>query len=545
MNHRAAFGTLFAFTALTGPLGTAAAQQPDPHGWVGTETLKTRSGDFDFKDGYPLGDTAVRLLDLQKFNRAVEVYLTQIMPVSEIALREGLRTFGATKPTQVVIWENLMDARTVLLTANAETVYAIAHLALKTDGPTVVDAPPHMLGFLQDGLQRYLADIGPLGPDKGTGGKFLILPPGFSGTVPEGYFVSRSPTYSVTFAVRGFQVEGKTDQAVGLMKQIKIYPLDKAAAPPSMQFMNGSGHDIDTLFPDNFRFFELLAMLVEEEPLESFGPLERFQMQAIGIEKGRPFAPDEKTKALLQEAARLGGAMARANTYASAAPGVFYYPDRKWQGVPDGMTYTFLRDGAPQINARNNVYYMAAGNSPAMMEQNVGKGSQYLWTYRDADGAFLEGAKTYRLHVLPGIPANNFWSVVVYDTLSRSELQNGQQFPSISSYTKPKVNADGSVDIAFGPTEPSGKGNWIKTVPGKGWFPIFRFYGPEQAYFDKTWKLEDIAAVISNGKTTGGKTDIYGQSKNSRSQSFYFSVNIFCVGAYIRPSSPQGLLSDR
>ena len=130
-----------------------------------------------------------------------------------------------------------------------------------------------------------------------------------------------------------------------------------------------------------------------------------------------------------------------------------------------------------------------------MMEQNVDKGSQYLWTYRDADGAFLEGAKTYRLHVLPGIPANNFWSVVVYDTLSRSELQNGQQFPSISSYTKPKVNADGSVDIAFGPTEPSGKGNWIKTVPGKGWFPIFRFYGPEQAYFDKTWKLEDIAAV--------------------------------------------------
>jgi hypothetical protein len=176
-------------------------------------------------------------------------------------------------------------------------------------------------------------------------------------------------------------------------------------------------------------------------------------MQAIGIEKGRPFAPDEKTKALLQEAARLGGAVARANTFASASPGVFYYPDRKWQGIPDGMTYTFLRDGAPQINARNNVYYMAAGNSPAMMEQNVGKGSQYLWTYRDADGAFLDGAKTYRLHVLPGIPANNFWSVVVYDALSRSELQNGQQFPSISSYTKPQVNADGSVDIAFGPTD--------------------------------------------------------------------------------------------
>ena len=218
-------------------------------------------------------------------------------------------------------------------------------------------------------------------------------------------------------------------------------------------------------------------------------------MQAIGIEKGKPFKPDDKTKALLSEAARLGGAIARANTYASSSPGVFYYPDRKWQGVPDGMTYTFTRDGAPQIDARNNVYYMAAGNSPAMMEKNVGQGSQYLWTYRDADGNFLDGAKTYRLHVLPNIPANNFWSVVVYDALSRSELQNGQPFPSVSSYTKPLVNADGSIDIVFGPEEPKQKGNWIKTVPGKGWFPIFRFYGPAAPYFDKTWKLEDIAAV--------------------------------------------------
>ena len=259
------------------------------YGWLGTETLQTRFGDFEFKDGYPVGDAAQRLLDLQKLNRAVEVYTTQLMPVSEIGLREGLRAFGARTPQQVVIWEQLMDARTVLLTANTETVYALAHLNLKADGPTVVEAPPHMLGFLQDGLQRYLADVGPLGADKGNGGKFLVLPPGFNGTPPQGYFVSRSPTYSVTLGLRGFQAEGKTDQAVGLMKQIKIYPLDKAASPPAMQFMNGSKQDIQTVFPDSFRFFELLAMLVEEEPLESFTPFERFQMQAIGIEKGKPF----------------------------------------------------------------------------------------------------------------------------------------------------------------------------------------------------------------------------------------------------------------
>ena len=352
-----------------------------------------------------------------------------------------------------------------------------------------------MLGFIQDGLQRYIADVGPLGPDKGNGGKFLVLPPGFHRKHAGRLFRRALPYLFGDIGMRGFQVEGKTDQAVGLMKQIKVYPLAKASSPPPMEFMNGSRQDIDTVFPDNFRFFELLAMLVEEEPRDSFGPLERFQMQAIGIEKGKPFNPDEKTKALLSEAARIGGAMARANTYASSSPGVFYYPDRKWQHVPDGMTYTFEREGAPQIDARNNVYYMAAGNSPAMMEKNVGQGSQYLWTYRDADGNFLDGAKNYTLHILPNIPAENFWSVVVYDALSRSELQNGQPFPSVSSYTKPVVNADGSIDIVFGPDEPKQKGNWIKTVPGKGWFPIFRFYGPAAPYFDKTWKLEDIVAA--------------------------------------------------
>ena len=136
------------------------------------------------------------------------------------------------------------------------------------------------------------------------------------------------------------------------------------------------------------------------------------------------------------------------------------------------MMYTFTRNGAPQIDARNNVFYMAAGNSPSMMEKNIGQGSQYLWTYRDADGNFLDGARSYTLHILPNIPAGNFWSVVVYDALSRSELQNGQPFPSVSSYTKPVTNADDSIDIAFGPDEPKQKGNWIKTVPGKGWFDV-------------------------------------------------------------------------
>jgi hypothetical protein len=471
--------------------GASADVDTARHGWLGSETLKSRLGDFAFVNGYPGDGTTARLLDLQKLMRAVDVYTAQMMRVSEIAVREGTRAFGATTPQHVIVWERLMDAKTVLLTANTETVYAMAHLALAIDGPTVIEAPPKMLGFVQDGLQRYLADIGPLGPDKGQGGKFLILPPAYSGQVPKGYFVSKSPTFSVLFAVRGFQVDNKTDQAVALMKQIRVYPLAKASAPPPMHFMNGSNHDIDTLFPDNVRYFELLDMLVQEEPAELFDPSERTQMQAIGIAKGKPFKPDTKAKALLEEAGRLGGAIARVNAFDSPST-VYYYPDRKWQGIPEGNDYTFTREGIPQIDARNNVYYMAAGNSPAMMAKNVGQGSQYLWTYRDAKGRFLDGGKSYRLHVPANIPAKNFWSVVVYDILSRSELQNGEPLPSISSYSKPKVNADGTVDIAFGPTAPSSGGNWIRTVPGKGWFPIFRFYSPTEPYFDKTWQLNDI-----------------------------------------------------
>jgi hypothetical protein len=501
-------GLLALSSALLSPTNLAAAPANSPlpadhHSWLGSETLQSRVGSFEFMNGYPAGDSAQRLRDLRTLNRGAEVYLAQMMRVSAIAWREGMRAFGAATPQQVVIWENLMDARTLLLTGNAETVYSAIHLNVQSDGPTVVEAPPSMLGFMSDALQRYLADIGPLGADKGQGGKYLVLPPGYQGAVPEGYFVVRSPTYSILLALRGFQANGNTDQAVGLMKQIKVYPLAAAADPPAMSFTNGSGRDMDTIFPDNFRYFELLAMLVNEEPAELFDPSERAIMHSIGIEKGKPFQPDPRLKALLTESARLGSAMARENTYASDTGR--YYPGRQWQGIPEGLTYTFVQGGIPQIDIRNWVYYMALGNSPAIMAKNIGRGSQYLWTYRDATGAYLDGAKTYRLRIPAGIPAMGFWSVVVYDSLSRSQLQNGQSFPAISSYTRPVVNADGSIDVEFGPAQPEGRHNWIRTVPGKGWFPFFRFYAPTEAYFDKTWQLEDIVPVRKDDDRSGSK----------------------------------------
>ncbi|MEK1888825.1 MAG: DUF1254 domain-containing protein [Phyllobacterium sp.] len=192
----------------------AHAQEQNPYGWLGTETLKTRSGEFEFKGGYPVGDAAERLLDLRKLNQAIEVYLTQLMPVSEIGLREGLRAFGAKKPAQVVIWENLMDAKTVLLTANTETVYALSHLDLKTDGPTVVEAPPKMLGFLQDGLATSRMSAR-LATTRARAASFLCCRPVSKARFRRGIFVKRSPTYSVTLGLRGFQVKARPIRLLG------------------------------------------------------------------------------------------------------------------------------------------------------------------------------------------------------------------------------------------------------------------------------------------------------------------------------------------
>ncbi|MCM3873053.1 MAG: DUF1254 domain-containing protein [Pyrinomonadaceae bacterium] len=473
----------------------AQAPKSDPQ-WIGTETVKTPYGNFDFKNGYPTPAAAEALLDQLKFNRAIEVYLTQLTAVSIAAEHRGLADFGAKRPNQVIIWESLMDAKTILLTANTETVYALGHLDLKSDGPTVVEAPPKMLGFAMDALQRYLVDIGLVGPDKGAGGKYLFLPPGYTGDVPQGYFVAKSPTYTVGFGVRGFLVDGKTDQAVALMKQIKVYPLAKSGggAPP-MEFLNGSGQAINTVHPDTIVFFEMLAQLVNEEPAAIFSPIERFQMKAIGIEHGKPFNPDAKTRAMLSEAARTGSAIARANSFASPVADTYFYPDGKWQ-YAGFVPFNFMKDGVLEVDLRAYVYYMALGNSPAMTEKNIGVGSYYLWAYMDAAGEFLDGAKNYKLHIPANVPVKDFWSVLVYDSLSRSELQNSQKFPSVSKYSHPKINADGSVDIYFGPKMPPGQEkNWINTVPGKGWFPIFRFYGPLQPLYDKTWKLPDIEMV--------------------------------------------------
>ncbi|HKD20910.1 MAG TPA: DUF1254 domain-containing protein [Rhizomicrobium sp.] len=466
------------------------------HGWIGTENVESRLGCFEFRNGYPTFESANSLRDILTFNRAIEVYLAQMPAVSWYRVWKGVAEARDAAPNQVVIWESRMDAETLLLTGNCETVYGMASLDLKRDGPIVIEVPAMMLGGVLDVWQRSVMDIGPTGADKGKGGKFLLLPPGYGGSVPDGYIAGRARAYHLSLGVRGFLVDGKPDHAVALMKSTKIYPLADAANPPPMVFVNGSHKAIDTVFTDTRQFFDDLAWLIANEPENVISEQERFQLAGIGIARFTLFKPDAEKRALFADAARMGSAIARTNSFDSRDPARLVYSDRTWEWAFIGGSADWDAQGYVNTDRRAAWSYIAIGMSPAMVEHIVGGGSQYLFAPRDADNEFLDGAQTYRLRLPADIPVKNFWSVVVYDSESRSMLKNGEAFPSVSAYTGPTINTDGSIEINFGPSAPSGKEkNWIRTVPGKGWFALLRFYGPLEPFFDKSWKPDDIEKV--------------------------------------------------
>jgi hypothetical protein len=483
-------------TTATADTAVSGGTSRTPQGWIRSETIKSRLGDLDFKNGYPSTETSKKLNNALLYNRAIEVFLDQMHAVSWYNVWKGVAAAGSAAPNQMVIWEHLMDANTLLLTGNTETVYGLASFDLTRDGAVVVEVPAMMLGGISDMWQNEIAGIGPTGEDKGKGGKFLLLPPGYSGAVPKGYMPLKCSTFRVSLGVRGFLQEGKTDHAVALMKTTKIYPLSSASRPGPMTFVNGSGKEVSTVFSDDYNFFEDLATLIETEPADKTTTEEKFLLASIGIEKNKPFSPTAEAKAVLSEAVVTAGAIARVNSFASTDSARMVYNDRRWEWAFIGGSASWDSQGYVNTDRRAAFAYIAIGMSPAMVKKIVGGGSQYLWTPRDADGEFLDGSLSYSLHVPPQVPVKNFWSVVAYDASSRSMLRNGEKFPSISQYTGPEINADGSVDIYFGPSSPSGKEkNWIKTVPGHGWFMIMRFYGPLEPFFDKSWKPEDIRRV--------------------------------------------------
>jgi len=474
---------------------TPGYNHPIPAEIMTPDTVDSRIGKLEFFDGMPNAATVEKAYDNLDFMRGVEVFLNFVPASSMEGMRRGMESIGASKPNQVVVMDTLLHSSPLFLTGNTETVYASIILDLATDGPTVVEVPPGAgPGTVNDAYFRFVVDMGAPGPDRGKGGKYLILPPDYTGDVPDGYFVARSRSYINWVILRGFLVDGKPDAASRLWRtKLKAYPLAEAANPPKMEFIDGSTRPYNTIHANNFEFYEELHAVIEREPVDFIEPQLLGIAAAIGIEKGKPFNPDTRMKKILTEAVAVGNATARAIWLKPRDESAYFYENACWYTAFVGGDYRWFVDGdkgARNIDARTLFFYSATVNTPAMALKMIGAGSQYAYCAVDSSGDYLDGSKNYKLHIPADVPAKNFWSVVVYDPQTRSELQTEQPFPSKNNTTNPLVyNDDGSVDLYYGPKAPQGmENNWTQTVAGKGWFMVLRLYGPLEPWFDKTWR---------------------------------------------------------
>jgi hypothetical protein len=505
------------------------------------DRVETRLGALELIDGVPSRATSERVYDHLDFTHALNVFLNGFPGASTQAMRKGFHEAGV-EDNAVLIFSELMGSESLFLTANADTVYFVGFVDLAA-GPMVVETPPLALALFDDMWFQWIVDFGLPGYDRGEGGRFLLVPPGYDGSLPDsGLHVRHSRTTRVILLGRSFINENPGQDpapTVELIKStLKIYPYTqggwgtsigtlleghvqpnlKPAEIPETKFVEGSGLALNTIPPSDFGFFELLNELVQDEPADSNINIELMgALAAIGIVKGEPFEPDERMRGILEDAAAVGSATARTLVFdARESEGFDYYDGSAW-GLPLWVGgYSFEtppplvtekgieplpRTGARTLNARTSFFYAYTGITPAMCMRLTGVGSQYIVAFRDSEGDPLDGAKSYQMTLPPDIPAARFWSLTLYDNQTRSMLQTPQRYPRAGSQSHPTPAAtagdDGSTTIVFGPERPADtpEGNWIQTDPDKGFFVILRCYSPLESYFDKSWRPSEIEPV--------------------------------------------------
>ena len=471
-----------------------------------------------FLENRPTKETAEALREELLFQRATQTYLWALPLINTLGMKVGSeKTFGAGYNV-LPIWKKRLDAKTLVTTPNSDVLYAMSYVDLGKEGPLVMEAPPMLQGILLDFWQRpipvdggkFAGDVGLFGPDAGKGGKFLLLPPGYRGDVPEGNFVYRSGTNNVFVFLRGFYEDAKNlTPAVTHLEKTKIYPLNGEANATPMRFPDASGVPVNMLPISDSTAFDQLKKLLDSEGANLASPDWLGMLAAIGIIKGQPFTPDAHTREVLDQAAKTGYKTSRVIGFEGKVSGKSYrmYSDRRWlnpfaDGTPANPTGTLnlawenVAGGYLDLDARIWMFTDYYSLSPGMVSKIPGKGAMYVIGFTDSDGTPLVGASNYRLNLPPNIPAAMFWSVTLYEAENASGLANGQPLPSLGSRDNPAQNADGSTDLYLGPKAPAGKeGNWLATVPGKGYFAILRLYGPTEAAIDKSWKPGDFEKV--------------------------------------------------
>ena len=473
--------------------------------------------DLPFEQNRPTPETAATLRQEMAFQQATQAYLWALPLINTLGMKYGSEAVFGAGYSVLPIWKERLDPKTLVTTPNSDGIYAMSYVDMGETGPIVFEAPPNLQGILLDFWQRpipvdggqFAGDVGLPGPDAGKGGKFLVLPPGYEGAVPEGYYVYRSGTNNLFIFLRAFyQDPANLTPAVTLMEAAKIYPLNLPEAERKpMEFPNASGVPANMLPRSDFSAFEQLKWLLDREGQNLAGPDGLGLLANMGLIKDQPFAPDPEQRAILEAAAETGYEMSRVIGFSEEIGGesLRVWPDRQWlnpvnnaaePGPEKSRDLAFLNKagGFTDIEMRawfSTNYY---SSSPGMVSQIAGRGAAYQMAFNDADGAPLSGDVSYKLMLPPDVPAVNFWSVTLYEAENASGLAtDARRFPSLGSRDKPVVNADGTIDLYIGPEEPAGHAaNWLPTAPGRGFFTILRLYGPSERGIDFSWKPGDL-----------------------------------------------------
>jgi hypothetical protein len=428
--------------------------------------------------------------------RAVEAAIWGMPLVSVDAMRQAYFRDAGAKYNDIVYFSKSSDWKFQFTTPNASTHYVYFNFNLK-DGPVVLEVPAAvgagLFGSLVDAWEVPVADVGASGDDKGKGGKYLLLPPNFKQSIPTGYFPIHFQTvngYALLRAIPAGSSEADQVRAIELVKKLRLYRLAQIANPPQQKYIDMSGKLLDGVVAFDETFYERLAKMVNEESVMTRDLVAMGQLRSLGIEKGKDFKPDDATKSILKLAAQ----EAHEGFMIAVRGGQPWWTDSQWK-LPESMGpktgFTFQTDDALYIDNRGMIFFLAFA-----APKKLGAATFYLTASNDPDGHKLEGQNTYRLHVPPNVPAKQYWAVTAYD-LDTACLIRDMPSPGLDSYNqKMKRNADGSVDIYFGPSAPTNQeNNWVPTAPGKPWFTMFRLYGPEKQLFDKSWKMTDITPV--------------------------------------------------
>jgi hypothetical protein len=444
--------------------------------------------------GFPSHDSAHHARDGADLQRAIVAYRFWYPTVSMEGIFNGNREIGIADNTKIGI--AACGPRQVGFTLNSDTPYGSAVLDL-TDGPMVIEIPAGpFIGLVDDRHQRWLADMGIPGPDGGKGGRYLIAPPGYEGSVPDGYHAVESNTFKAMLAVRSLPQGGDMDAALNALREIKVHRLD---GDELLGFLDTSEQRMDSTclrWEDNLEFWRVLHEVLEGEPvINEFRPMHGL-LSALGVGKGTPFEPDERKTHILSNAARTARDQMLVAAFAETRPDRIAWHDRQWEWVglvPDNAD--FETPAGIDLEARDRWFAQAIVASPAMFRRQVGGGSLYWLGARDSSGDYLNGGHAYALSITLPVPAKLFWSVTIYDAQTRSQVQADQDKAALRSLfeLKPTSAESDSMTLHFGPDQPDDADDrWLQTVPGRGWFAYLRIYGPEASTLDGTWRPGDF-----------------------------------------------------